>query len=100
MLVTFKTEAYAHIMMFGKDALFMIKAMGHSGTVPGAILAEDVPAALACLKSVLEAERVKNNEQEEGDDEDTPSVNMLKRGLPLMELLTAAANDKCNVMWE
>ena len=45
MLVTFKTEAYASITMFGDVAVALIKLMGHSGTVPGAVLAEDVPAA-------------------------------------------------------
>jgi len=32
--------------MFGDVALAMLKMMGHTATVPGAILAEDVPAAL------------------------------------------------------
>jgi len=31
--------------------------MGHSGTVPGAILAEDVPAALDRLKRAIETEQ-------------------------------------------
>jgi hypothetical protein len=45
MLVTFTTDAYADITMFGDVALAMLKMMGHSATVPGAILAEDVPVA-------------------------------------------------------
>ena len=45
MLVTFTTDAYADITMFGDVALAMLKMMGHSTTVPGAILAADVPAA-------------------------------------------------------
>ena len=46
MLVTFKSDAYADIMMFGDAAHRLLKMMGHSGTLPSAILAEDVPAAL------------------------------------------------------
>jgi hypothetical protein len=41
MLVTFTTEAYADITMFGDVAVALLKMMGHSGTVPSAIRAED-----------------------------------------------------------
>ncbi len=53
MLVTFQTKAYAPITMFGDVAVTLIKLMGHSGTVPGAILAEDIPAALARLRAAV-----------------------------------------------
>jgi len=43
MLVTFTTKAYADITMFGDVAVAMLKMMGHSTTVPGAIVAEEVP---------------------------------------------------------
>ena len=57
MLITFSTKAYADITMFGDVALHLIHLMGHSGSVPGAILAEDVPAALEKLKAALAARR-------------------------------------------
>jgi hypothetical protein len=41
MLVTFTTDAYADITMFGDVVHTMLKMMGHSGTVPGALLAAD-----------------------------------------------------------
>ena len=50
MLVKFQTKSQATITMFGDVAVTLIKLMGHSGTVPSALLAEDVPAALARLK--------------------------------------------------
>ena len=53
MIVTFRSEAYADIMMFGEIAIQLLKLMGHSGTVPGALLAEDVPEALANLKKAI-----------------------------------------------
>lgn len=37
MLVTFSTDAYASITMFGDVALAMLKMMGHSATLPGEI---------------------------------------------------------------
>jgi hypothetical protein len=75
--------------------------MGHSGTVPGAILAEDVPEALARLKSAIEVEKAASapeNAKEEEDGERT--VSLYHRAMPLIELLSAAAKAKSNVMWD
>lgn len=101
MLVTFTTDAYADITMFGDDALAMLKMMGHSATVPGAILAADVPEALSRLTAALEAQKeasppVENNDE----DAEEPEVSMVNRALPLIELLAAAAKANCNVMWK
>lgn len=98
MLVTFKTDAYANITMFGNDALSMLKIMGHSGTVPSAILAEDVPAALSRLVAAVDAAKAARPVQEK--DADATSVSLVNRGLPLIEFLTAAVRAKSNVMWE
>ena len=38
MIVTFRSKAHADIMMFGDIAVNLLKLMGHSGTVPGALL--------------------------------------------------------------
>lgn len=97
MLVTFTTDAYADITMFGDVALSMLKMMGHSGTVPGAILAADVPEALSRLTAAIEAGKAMPPVE---DDKDDAVVSMANRGLPLINLLTAAARDGCNVMWK
>jgi hypothetical protein len=54
MLVTFTSKAYADITMFGDIAVTLLKMMGHSGTVPGAILAADLPAALSRLTAAID----------------------------------------------
>jgi hypothetical protein len=99
MLVTFTTDAYADITMFGDVALAMLKMMGHSGTVPGAILAEDVPAALSRLRAAIDAEKASSPPVED-KDADEPVVSMAHRALPLIELLAAAAKAESNVMWK
>jgi len=102
MLITFKTDAYADIIMFGDVARQLLKMMGHSGTVPGAILADDVPSALDRLKRAVESEKGAEKpppESGRGED-DEPSVSLSYRALPLIELLTAAASKKRDVMWE
>jgi hypothetical protein len=98
MLVNFKTEAYATVTMFGSDALQMLKIMGHSGTIPGAILADDVPAAQNRLSTAMDAEKAEPPAQD--TEADVVTVSLAHRGLPLLTLLTAASKAKCNVMWE
>lgn len=98
MLVTFTTEAYADITMFGDVALTLLKMMGHRATVPGAILAADVPEALQKLTLAVEAEDTSTPVEE--DDENAPPVSLSNRALPLIELLTAASKAGTNVMWE
>ncbi|TXI19904.1 MAG: DUF1840 domain-containing protein [Nitrosomonas sp.] len=108
MLVTFSTDAHADIIMFGEVALTMIKMMGHSKTVPGAILAKDVPEALNRLKAAMAAEAdlpvehegQKKDKDEQKDEDHEPAVSMANRAMPLISLLTAAAEAECNVMWK
>jgi hypothetical protein len=102
MLVTFTCPAYADITLFGDVALRLLKMMGHSGTVPSALLADEVPAALAHLEAAIEAEKqsAQATKVVAEDDDDEPAVSLTHRALPLIELLKAAAKDKCNVMWD
>lgn len=97
MLVTFTTKAYADITMFGDIALAMLKMMGHSGTVPSAIRAEDVPEALSRLTAAINAVKAPPATEKETDDS---AVSMPHRALPLIALLTAAAKENCDVMWK
>ena len=99
MLVTFTTDSYADITMFGDIALKMLKMMGHSATVPGAILAEDIPAALDRLTIAINLEKSLPQQQDK-DDEDERVVSIAHRGLPLIKLLTAAVKSNSNVMWK
>ncbi len=103
MLVTFKSDAYADIMMFGDAAHRLLKMMGHSGTIPSAILAEDVPAALDRLKRAIEEGKSRSQKPspEQGNaDADDQTINLAYRAIPLIELLTAAAKKHCDVMWD
>lgn len=110
MIVTFRTSAYADIMMFGEVAVQLLKLMGHSGTVPSAIVAEDVPEALDRLKKAIEAHKAENpaptkpapkktDEEGEEEEEEIP-VDLAQRALPLIQLLEAAAAAKADVMWD
>ena len=100
MLVTFSCPAYADITMFGDVAVRLLQMMGHSGSVPSALLAEDVPAALARLEEAIDEEKkLPAPDESENDEDDDPPVTLPHRALPLIELLKAAAKAQCNVMW-
>jgi len=103
MLVTFETQAHANITMFGEVAVTLLKLMGQSGTVPGAILAADVPAALERLRAaVAEQSAVPLDPSGAAGAEDDGAqqhVSLGHRALPLIELLQAAAAARENVMW-
>lgn len=103
MLVTFRCKASANVTMFGDIAVRLLNMMGHSGTVPGAVVAKDVPHALALLTTAIEAEKKKAQPQVEEDDDETVAevpVSIANRAIPLIALLTAAAKKACDVMWE
>lgn len=98
MLVTFTTKAYADITMFGDVAVAMLKMMGHSTTVPGAIVAEEVPVALSRITAAIEAEKASAPAEDKTADE--PVVSMANRARPLIDLLAAAAKANTYVMWK
>jgi hypothetical protein len=103
MLIKFKSDAYADIAMFGDIARRLLKMMGHSGTVPGAILADDVPAALERLRRGIESSPAENTElpaDMQAEDLADQPVSLGNRALPLIELLTAARTKRRDVMWE
>lgn len=103
MLITFHTDAYADITMFGEVGKKLLHMMGHSGTVPGAIKAADVPDALTRLSAaVAEQGEEPLGEAQQDDDADgarQPVVSLRQRAYPLLELLRAAAGEDCDVTW-
>ncbi|WP_415885916.1 DUF1840 domain-containing protein [Neptuniibacter sp. QD29_5] len=99
MLITFTTDAYSSITMFGDVGLSMLEMMGHSATVPGAILAADVPEALSKLTAAVDADK-KQPLVMGKDDTEEEEVSLTNRALPLIDLLAAAVKEKSDVMWK
>ncbi|HSF47044.1 MAG TPA: DUF1840 domain-containing protein [Burkholderiales bacterium] len=100
MLVQFQTPAYATITMFGEVAKTLLKMMGMTGDIPGAINAEDVPAALERLKQAVAALPKPTEEENPRGQEESQHVDLGKRAFPLIQLLEAAAKKEKHVMWE
>jgi Domain of unknown function (DUF1840) len=101
MLVKFDSKVGA-LTMFGDVAVQLLKLMGHSGTVPSAILAPDIPAALDRLKRALDlgASLPATPTDEEDQREGRTPVSLRHRAYPLIELLERAAKNDADVMWD
>lgn len=97
MLVKFDSEA-GQILMFGDVAVALLKMMGQSGGVPGAIRAPDIPAALEQLKHNVEAQ-AHHPRARRDDEKEEPDVSLRQRAVPLIDLLARAASQGKNVMW-
>jgi len=101
MLVKFTTKSYPDIVMFGDVANQLFNFMGHSGTIPGAILADDLPEYLVRLKNSLSniiEEEITDNKQTDIDEE--PVISLKNRAQPLIELFESAIENKNTVTWE
>jgi len=110
MLVRFHSKTSAGILIFGDIAVALLRLMGMSGSVPGAVLARDIPEALDRLRQAVESsegDRIlqparpkKHDEDDEADSPDVPRVKLRTRAYPLIQMLEAAAAGECDVIWE
>lgn len=113
MLVRFHSKASGSVTMFGDIAAELLRLMGMSGMVPGAMLARDVPEALRRLRQAVESsegDRIpqpprsksekQGKENEEDDGQGVAKVNLRTRAYPLLQLLETAAAEECAVVWE
>jgi hypothetical protein len=98
MLVRFDSRV-GGFTMFGDVAVQLLKMTGHSGTVPSALLAQDIPQALERLEAKLAAAPAAAGDA--GDEKDgTPKVSLRQRAHPLIDLLRRAAKADCDVLWD
>lgn len=98
MLVRFRSDA-GDMIMFGDAAVTLLRMMGQSGSVPGAILAADIPAALARLQSGIAAHQETPQTPKDGESGEPP-VSLRQRAFPLIELLQRAVKKKADIIWE
>lgn len=100
MLIKFDSEV-GSFTMDGAIGVQLLRAMGHSGTVPGAILPADIPGALARLKGIVEKSPAAGKAPPgKSTDESEVQVSLRQRAFPLIELLTLAAARGKEVLWK
>ena len=95
MLVKFDSKV-GGLTMFGDIAVTLLKAAGNSGTVPGALLAKDIPPALQRLKAAVAAAPAKESDTD-GRESDVP---LARRAYPLVDLFERAAKEGADVLWD
>jgi hypothetical protein len=100
MLIKFDSDA-GSFTMDREIGVQLLRAMGHSGTVPGAILPADIPGALARLQGVVEKKTPHNSppDGKAGEEAEVP-VSLRQRAFPLIELLGRAAAQGKDVLWK
>jgi hypothetical protein len=100
MLVKFDSEVGSFSM--DRDiAVQLLQAMGHSGTVPGAMLPSDIPGALARLKATVDKSPPgAGKPPKPGDDDKEAPVSLRQRAYPLVDLLGRAADKGKEVLWK
>lgn len=99
MLIKFYSKVGA-FTMFGDVGIKLLKAMGQSGAVPGAIRPDDIPSAVARLKGLVSESGGEPADAAEGEEDKAVPVTLRQRAFPLIELLERAAAEDCEVLWK
>lgn len=112
MIVNFTTR-FGRLTMHGESAVALLRAAGHSGTVPGAILASDLRAALAQLERTLESDGnrpsppptavgvdPRDGPDADEDKEPEPVVSLGMRAVPLLDMIRTAIARGSDLMWD
>lgn len=103
-LVCFKSPAHHDILMFGAVAEELLALMGLSGRVPSALAAEDIPAARAQLVAGLAQPSVvastSSHDASQENEDESPTVPLSRRAIPLLALLDKAYARQTHVLWE
>jgi hypothetical protein len=107
MLVKFSTR-FGQLLMQGEPAVALLKLGGHSGTVPSAILAADLPAFLQRLREGLEVHGgelsppppPRDSAQDEDEEPRERPISLRLRAVPLLDMVATAIQQDSNLMWE
>jgi len=109
MLVNFSTR-FGQLVMQGEPAVGVCRFGGHSGTVPSAVLAADLPGFLAKLRAGLELQgdqvsppppaREQGGDWEGEEDPRERPIKLRLRAVPLLDMLDTAVLRQSDLFWE
>ena len=104
MPITFKSKYSPDILMLDGVARELIRLMGHSGSVPGSLAAEDIAAALAHLQAAVTAGPARplaaDHGSHEDDDKRDALISVAQRAGPLLAMLETALKEQQHVIWD
>ncbi|HZR67665.1 MAG TPA: DUF1840 domain-containing protein [Burkholderiales bacterium] len=98
MLIRFhsRTDGFT---IHGDVGVALLRLMGMSGSVPGALLADDVPPALERLRQAVAVGKPIATGPEDASEAGY-RVSLATRAFPLMQLLENAVKRGSEVVWE
>ncbi len=110
MIVTFQSAAAGDVIMFGDVAQRMMRIMGKEATEKGIVTVEQLPEAIARLRTAIAEDKARLARVAEEDRPQTepapggktgqrPFVSLAQRAVPLLELLEWALKKKKPVTW-
>lgn len=110
MIIRFATE-FGSLAMLGESAITLLRLGGHSGAVPGAILAEDLPAFARRLRAGLTvhgdepsppvpAHPGTDSAADEADEDRPAPIALRKRAVPLLDMVDTAITGRSGLMWD
>ena len=97
MFITFSTKAYQNVSYLEPIALQLLNFMGLRAVVPGALTAQELPAALTALQKICHQTPTLKPQEDEEDEQD---ISVSRRAVPLIALLKAAIAENSSAMWE
>lgn len=107
-IVTFKSAAAADVIYFGDVARRMMELMGKDPEPKGIVTVEQLPGAVARLKSAIQEDRERHRKLVQDEERSTeaaegggtrPAVSLTQRALPLLALLEDSLREKKPVVW-
>ena len=107
-MITFTSDAGASVMMFNDVGQRMLETIGKHPDQPGVVAVDQLPAAIAALRAAAEADKIAQRSVAEEDRPRTeaapggstrPFVSFYQRAVPLLELLSRAAQRGKPVFW-
>lgn len=97
MLVTFHSSTSGEIMMFADTARQTVEILHKEPLARGVIAKDELPGAIARIEDALA--RARDEPAAEVDDK-PPSIGMVQRLLPFLELLQRTRKREGYVLWE
>ena len=111
MLITFKSKAYPDVMMYQEHAKRILDLLNKEPEI-GVITAEEASRAVQLLEHEIEESRkhpstddVERDIKAHSVDEDDPeheqvaAVSFSTRAYPMLEMLRAARDQQCDILW-
>jgi hypothetical protein len=102
-MITFRSEVGPDIMMFNDVAHHMMQLMDKEQTDRGVVTVEQLPGAIAHLKSAAALDRTQQPaaavDDEDEENEATRPVGIAQRAVPLIELLEISLARNKPVTW-